>query len=88
MMPAQNMTLAQLPSGATIQLRADSSIASGGVVAFDNGATAFGVNSSGNRLTGTLNFDVNQLTTGSTPTTLQFGSTSAVWAGWDWHDDI
>ncbi len=78
-MATQNMTIAQLPSGATIQLCADSSIASGGAVAFDSAATAFGVDSNNNRLNGALNFDVNQLTTGSTSTTLQFGSTSAVW---------
>ena len=87
-MPTQNMSRAQFPSGATIQLRADSSIASGGVVAFDSGATTFATDTSGNRLTGTLNFDVNQVTSGSSATTLQFGSTSCRLGCWDWHDDV
>ena len=79
-LPTVSMTLAQLPSGSTIQLRADSTVASGGVVTFDSGTTAFGVDLADSRLTGTLNFDVNQLTTGSTATTLQFGApASSTW---------
>lgn len=79
-MPTQNMTLAQFSSGATLQLRADSAIASGGIVAFDSAATTFGVNSLGNRLNGTYNFDVNQLTpSGGSNLTLQFGATNAIW---------
>ncbi len=86
-MATQNMTLAQLGSGgggATIQLRADNTIASGGVVAFDSGATEFGVNTNNNRLSGVFNFDVNQLTTGQAATTLQLGSTAAATASTGW----
>ena len=82
-MPAQNMISAQLPPGSTIQLRADSSVASGGVVAFDSGATEFGLNATPLN-TGTYNFDVNQLTTGSTPTTLQFGPQQPLSSSTDW----
>jgi autotransporter-associated beta strand protein len=73
-MAMQNMTLAQMGSGgsATIQLRADSA------AVFNSGATAFAVNSAGSRLSGTLNFDVNNISNGSNQV-LQFGSPSAVW---------
>jgi autotransporter-associated beta strand protein len=79
-MATQNMTLAQMGGGGggTIRLRADSSVAASNTVAFNNGGTAFGVNSSGNRLSGVFNFDVNNLGSG-TNQTLQFGSPTAVW---------
>jgi fibronectin-binding autotransporter adhesin len=83
-MPSQNVTLAQFPSGTTIQLRADSTAASGGIVAFDSGATEFGGNSAGTRFSGIFNFDVNQLTTGSTATTLQLGSPAIASADTGW----
>jgi autotransporter-associated beta strand protein len=82
-MATQSVTASQLASGATIQFRADSTVASGGVVAFDSGAAEFGVNSSGNRLPGTYNFDVNQLTTGSN-LIVEFGPTNAVGASTGW----
>jgi autotransporter-associated beta strand protein len=82
-MPTQNFTNTQLPSGATIQLRADSTVASGGIVAFDSGAIEFGGNVPGSRLGGTYNFDVNQLTAG-TNLTLQFGPTTAVGPNTGW----
>ena len=77
------MTAAQLPAGSTIQLRADSTVASGGVVSFDSGATVFGLNATPLN-TGTYNFDVNQLTTGSTPTTLQFGPQNTLSSSTGW----
>jgi autotransporter-associated beta strand protein len=82
-MPAQNMTLAQLASGLTIQLRADSTVASGGVVSFDSGATVMGVNAFGQRLPGTYNFDVNNISTG-TNTILYFGPQTAVTGSTGW----
>jgi fibronectin-binding autotransporter adhesin len=80
-MATQNPTVAQMPSGMTLQLRADNSVASGGVVAFDSGATAFAINTGGaaGRLSGIYNFDVNQLTGAGSSLTLQYGSPTAAW---------
>jgi autotransporter-associated beta strand protein len=82
-MPAQNMTIAQLISGALLQLRADNSVASGNSVAFDSGATEFGGNTPGSRLGGTYNFDVSPLTSG-TDLTLEFGPTTTVGPDTGW----
>jgi len=78
-MPTQNFTNSQLNNLSTIQLRADSSVASGGIVTFDSGATAFGVNGFGARLSGTYSFDVNNISSG-TGQILQLGSpTGTTW---------